>query len=105
MALRPPAKPAAPTDDEAVQRVIAGGSDTLGDKRGQGRAAEAVPPVGRDISFTMTIPAALAARIDRHRTPTKTSRRAWLLQAAEERLKREEAVCRYDAGNSRCDQS
>jgi len=83
MALRPPAKPTNPAEEDAIQRVIAGGSETLGDK--------AAPPVGppRDIAFTMVIPPGLAERIDHHRAPTKTSRRAWLLQAAEERLKRE----------------
>jgi len=87
MALRPPAKPAKPSEEDAIQRVIAGGSDTLGDK--SGRETRPEPPADRDISFTMTIPAGLAERIDRYRAPTRTSRRAWLLQAAEERLKRE----------------
>jgi len=81
MALRPPAKPL-PAEEEAIQRVISGGSDTLGDKPAPAERT-------RDIAFTMTIPPALAERIDHHRAPTRTSRRAWLLQAAEERLKRE----------------
>ena len=85
MALRPPAKPAKPSEEDAIQRVIAGGSDTLADKQGRAPTVNGA----RDIAFTMTIPPGLAAMIDRHRAPTKTSRRAWLLQAAEERLKRE----------------
>jgi hypothetical protein len=82
MALRPPAKPTSPAEEDAIQRVISGGSDTLADK-------QEAPAAARDIAFTMTIPPGLAELIDRHRAPTKTSRRAWLLQAAEERLKRD----------------
>lgn len=89
MALRPPAKPATPAEEEAIQRVISGGSDTLADR--SGREGKVLPPESppRDIAFTMIIPPGLAALIDRHRAPSKTSRRAWLLQAAEEKLKRE----------------
>lgn len=89
MALRPPAKPTNPAEEAAIQQVISGGSDTLADR--QGREGKKPPPAdpSRDIAFTMTIPPGLAVLIDRHRAPTKTSRRAWLLQAAEEKLKRE----------------
>ncbi|MBC7906093.1 MAG: hypothetical protein H7Y60_05015 [Rhodospirillaceae bacterium] len=91
MALRPPAKPLNPADEAAIQQVISGGSDTLADR--QGREGKKPPPAeSRDIAFTMTIPPGLAVLIDRHRAPTKTSRRAWLLQAAEEKLKREGLV-------------
>lgn len=92
MALRPPAKLANPDEHAAIQRVISGGSDTLADR--QSRESHAAPPpsLSRDIAFTMTIPPGLAALIDRHRAPTKTSRRAGLLQAAEEKLKREGLV-------------
>lgn len=90
MALRPPAKPASAAEEDAIQRVISGGSDTLADRQGREGKGAAVP--SRDVSFTMTIPAELAALIDRHRAPSRTSRRAWLLQAAEEKLKREGLV-------------
>lgn len=72
--------------------MISGGSDTLADR--PGREGKVPPPTSppRDIAFTMTIPPGLAALIDRHRAPSKTSRRAWLLQAAEEKLKREGLV-------------
>lgn len=42
-----------------------------------------------DVRVTISIPGNLAKIIDRVRLPTKTSRRTWLLQAAEEKLKRD----------------
>lgn len=92
MALRPPAKPASAAEEDAIQRVISGGSDTLADRQGREGKGAAVERPPRDVSFTMTVPAELAALIDRHRAPSRTSRRAWLLQAAEEKLKREGLV-------------
>ena len=92
MALKPPAgkKPSPGATEAEIDRVIQGGNATSGDK-----TPTAVPPqsvLGKDVTFTMTIPPGLAAQIDAHRGPTKTSRRSWLLQAAEERLKREGMV-------------
>jgi len=46
MALRPPVKPIRPAEEDAIQRVIAGGNDTLGDKAGRETRSE--PPAGRD---------------------------------------------------------
>ncbi len=89
MALRPPAKPTTAAEAEAIERVIAGGSQTLADRRQRDDAPSGPAPQAKEVSFTMTIPPGLAQVIDRHRAPTKTSRRSWLLQAAEEKLKRE----------------
>lgn len=41
-----------------------------------------------DVRFTVTMPFEMASEIDSLRKPTKTSRQAWLMQAADERLKR-----------------
>jgi hypothetical protein len=43
----------------------------------------------KDVRFTVAMPAELAEVIDKLRKPTKTSRQAWLLQAAHEKLERE----------------
>lgn len=42
-----------------------------------------------DVRFTVTMPHDLATTIDRLRKPSKTSRQAWLMQAAIEKLKRD----------------
>ena len=42
-----------------------------------------------DIRFTVTMPYELASTIDRLRKPSKTSRQAWLMQAALEKLKKD----------------
>jgi hypothetical protein len=42
-----------------------------------------------DVRFTVTMPFELASVIDRLRKPSKTSRQAWLMQAALEKLERE----------------
>ncbi|MTJ20986.1 hypothetical protein FJR06_06435 [Dolichospermum sp. UHCC 0352] len=55
------------------------------------------PPVKQDeqdksakeVRFQMVIPAEMCNFIDNARKLTKTSRRAWLLQAAQEKLERE----------------
>ncbi len=92
MALKPPPpKKTIPAHTEAeIERVITGGNATRGDK--SDRVTAEPPTPSKEVSFTMTIPPTLAALIDAHRAPTKTSRRAWLLQAAEEKLKREGLV-------------
>jgi hypothetical protein len=46
-------------------------------------------PVEKDIKFQMVISPELCQSIDDARKPTKTSRRSWLLQAAQEKLERE----------------
>lgn len=43
----------------------------------------------REVRFQMVIPAEMCKLIDDARKLTKTSRRAWLLQAAQEKLERE----------------
>ena len=43
----------------------------------------------KDIRFTITMPPELARVIDRLRKPSKTSRQAWLMQCALEKLKRD----------------
>lgn len=40
-----------------------------------------------DVRFTVTMPYEMASKIDRLRKPTKTSRQAWLMQAADKLLK------------------
>jgi hypothetical protein len=42
-----------------------------------------------DVRFTVTMTSELANIIDKLRKPTKTSRQAWLMQAAYEKLERE----------------
>ena len=42
-----------------------------------------------DVRFTVTMPYQLASVIDRLRKPSKTSRQAWLMQAAIEKLKKD----------------
>lgn len=43
----------------------------------------------RDIVFTLSIPGQLAKTIDGLRSVTKMSRRSWFLQAAQEKIQRE----------------
>lgn len=43
----------------------------------------------KEIKFQMVIPAHLCRLIDNDRELTRTSRRSWLLQAAQEKLERE----------------
>lgn len=71
-----------------VERVInAGGStpknDVLSTIENDGVG------IDKDVRFTVSMPAELAVVIDKLRRPTKTSRQAWLLQAAHEKLERE----------------
>jgi hypothetical protein len=42
-----------------------------------------------DVRFTVTMPHELASVIDRLRKPSKTSRQAWLMQAAIDKLKKD----------------
>lgn len=70
----------AKANQEEIDRVInAGGSvpsreEKVDNKDNNGEES--------DIRFTVTMPHALASEIDRLRKPSKTSRQAWLLQAA-----------------------
>lgn len=41
---------------------------------------------GSDVRFTVTMPYQLASVIDRLRKPSKTSRQAWLMQAALDKI-------------------
>jgi hypothetical protein len=70
-----------PTDAD-IDRVINAGS----------------PPPAKDetsdVKFQMVIPSALCAVIDKLRRPTRTSRRAWILQAVYEKLEREDRLPR-----------
>ncbi len=77
MAVKKPVVTAPKKDDSTdVDRVINAGS----------------PPaktVEKEIKFQMSMPPELGQAIDNARKHTKTSRRAWLLQAAQEKLERE----------------
>ena len=48
-----------------------------------------LPLENDDVRFTVTMPYELASVIDRLRKPSKTSRQAWLMQAAIEKLKKD----------------
>lgn len=67
-----------PTD---IDRVINAGSPPPG--------VEAEKNIQKEIKFQMVIPSELCQLIDSARHLTKTSRRTWLLQAAQEKLERE----------------
>lgn len=43
----------------------------------------------KDVTFTITIPEELCKIIDELRSVTKTSRRSWLLQAAQDKIQKE----------------
>lgn len=69
-----------PSEDE-IDQFIEGGSPPIPDR--------SEPTLKPDVKFQMVIPGDLCETIDQSRKPSRTSRRAWLLQAAEEKLKRE----------------
>ena len=50
---------------------------------------EEAPRIQKEVKFQMVIPEELCSLIDDARRLSHTSRRAWLLQAAEEKLQRE----------------
>ena len=64
-----------------IDRVINAGSPPPGN--------EVKNTVQKEIKFQIVIPAHLCQLIDGDRELTKTSRRSWLLQAAQEKLERE----------------
>lgn len=71
-----------PSPPDLVDRVINAGSPPP--------LTEAAPILEeKDIKFQMVISPELCRSIDAARKLTKTSRRAWLLQAAQEKLERE----------------
>jgi hypothetical protein len=70
------------SSQDLVDRVINAGSPPP--------LTEATPVVEeKDIKFQMVISPELCRSIDEARKLSKTSRRAWLLQAAQEKLERE----------------
>jgi hypothetical protein len=73
------AKPKKP-ESGIIDRVINAGSPPAQDSENS---------TEKDIKFQMVIPPELGRAIDDARKPTKTSRRAWLLQAAQEKLEKE----------------
>lgn len=80
MTIKKPAsvKPSvAPVD---IERVINAGSPPV---------PTADAPAEKEIKFQMVISPELCQSIDAARKLSKTSRRAWLLQAAQEKLERE----------------
>jgi len=78
MAIRKPGRPHEPSQAD-IERVINAGSPPPQPKNDS--AAE--------VKFQMVIPADLCAVIDNARSLTRTSRRTWLLQAAQEKLERQ----------------
>jgi hypothetical protein len=56
-----------------------------------GSAAQAEPGGPKDVRFTLQIPGALCQQLDalRHRSPVKTSRHHWVLEAIAQRIQRE----------------
>jgi hypothetical protein len=84
MTIKKPASqkaPVTPDEGDLLDRVINAGSPPP--------PTEAVPTVAKDLKFQMVISPELCQAIDSARKLSKTSRRAWLLQAAQEKLERE----------------
>jgi hypothetical protein len=82
MAIRKPT-PIHKTEPSAsdIERIINAGSPPP--------ASEPSIPVATEVKFQMVVPTQLCAVIDEARKLTRTSRRTWLLQAAQEKLERE----------------
>ena len=74
----------AKVDQEAINKIIDGGGSVPNPKEEVDESIEE-----KDIRFTITMPYPLASVIDRLRKPSKTSRQAWLMQAALEKLKKD----------------
>lgn len=78
----------AKSSQEQIDKVIeAGGSVVSQELETNNKSDDSIDK--SDIRFTVTMPQELATVIDRLRKPTKTSRQAWLMQAAYEKLERE----------------
>ena len=83
MTIKKPASqkaPVKPDEGDLLDQVINAGSPP---------PTEVTPIVEKDLKFQMVIAPDLCQAIDAARRLTKTSRRAWLLQAAQEKLERE----------------
>lgn len=82
MTIRKPTRRNTPDPSKVdIERVInAGSPPAQTDKQGDGT---------KEVRFQMVIPNEMCKLIDDARRLTKTSRRAWLLQAAQEKLERE----------------
>ncbi len=81
MTIQKPVRQTSTASSSDIDRVINAGSPPP--------ASMATPAVEKDIKFQMVISPELCQSIDDARKPTKTSRRSWLLQAAQEKLERE----------------
>lgn len=78
-------KTLAKVTEQDIDNVIgAGGSVPVDIEKQSDRQPDERPPV----KFQMVIPADLCERIDSLRSPSKTSRRAWLLQLAVKEIAR-----------------
>lgn len=70
---------------EQIDKVInAGGSTPKSLEKADNKDSKVAE--GNDVRFTVTMPCQLADEIDRLRKPSKTSRQAWLLQAAIDKI-------------------
>ena len=80
-------KRAKATPDELDRVINAGGSVPAKKENADIKDEKTVE--NDDVRFTVTMPYQLASVIDRLRKPSKTSRQAWLMQAALEKLKKD----------------
>ena len=80
-------KRAKATPDELDRVINAGGSVPNREEKVDIKDEKTVE--NSDVRFTVTMPYELASTIDRLRKPSKTSRQAWLMQAALEKLKKD----------------
>lgn len=81
MTIQKPVRQTSTASSSDIDRVINAGSPPP--------ASMETLAVEKDIKFQMVISPELCQSIDDARKPTKTSRRSWLLQAAQEKLERE----------------
>jgi hypothetical protein len=81
MTIQKPVRQTSTVSSSDIDRVINAGSPPP--------ASTETLAVEKDIKFQMVISPELCQSIDDARKPTKTSRRSWLLQAAQEKLERE----------------
>jgi hypothetical protein len=80
-------KRAKSSQDQIDQVIDAGGSVPNREKKVDEKKDISIDKA--DIRFTVSMPQELASVIDKLRKPSKTSRQAWLMQAAIEKLERE----------------
>ena len=75
----------AKANQEEIDRVInAGGSAPNREEKVDNKDNSFTEK--NDVRFTVTMPCELASTIDRLRKPSKTSRQAWLMQAALDKI-------------------